>query len=353
MTTRAFITGVSGLVLTADEVAFLRETKPWALILFARNVSTPEQVVALVAAFRAAVGQADAPVLIDQEGGRVQRLRQPHWAHYPPQDVFGQLFALDEAMGLRGAYLLGRLIGDDLIRLGITVDCTPCIDLYIEEAHKIIGNRAFSPYPAVIAALAKAKISGLLEAGVLPVIKHIPGHGRAMADSHEELPVVHTSRAELEASDFAPFRALNDAPLAMTAHVVYAAIDAAAPATTSKVMIGDVIRRWIGFDGALMSDDLSMKALAGDFADRARASFAAGCDLALHCNGDLTEARPVADASPVLAGDALRRVSAAMDLRTAHLKPFDRAAAEAEFVGLLEKVDAVASFLPATGGAYA
>lgn len=310
---RAFITGCAGTTLTPDETAFLREAAPWGLILFRRNVESPAQVAALVAAFRAAVARPEAPVLIDQEGGRVQRLGPPHWPAYPPAEVFARRAEAGDPEGAAQAARLGaRLMAADFAPLGINVDCVPCADLRLPEGHGIIGDRAYGSTPAQVAHLARAAAEGLMSGGVLPVLKHIPGHGRARADSHESLPVVETSRDELEATDFAPFRLLADLPLGMTAHVVYAAIDLDRPATTSPTVIGEVIRGHIGFDGALMSDDLSMGALAGSLAGRAEASFAAGCDLALHCNGRLDEMAEVASRSPVLAGDAARRCAAAL-----------------------------------------
>jgi beta-N-acetylhexosaminidase len=305
---RAFITGCAGLVLTPEEEDFLRQSAPWGLILFRRNVDTPAQVAALVAAFRAVVGREDAPVLIDQEGGRVQRLGPPHWPKYPPAEIFARRAEAGDNVGAADAARLGaRLMADDLASLGINVDCVPCADLRLPEGHGIIGDRAYGSTPAQVAHLARAAAEGLMEGGVLPVLKHIPGHGRARADSHESLPVVETSREELEATDFEPFRLLADLPLGMTAHVVYAAIDPDLPATTSKRVIDEVIRGHIGFDGALMSDDLSMGALAGSLAVRAEAAFAAGCDLALHCNGRLDEMAEVASRSPLLEGEAARR----------------------------------------------
>ncbi|WP_371346547.1 beta-N-acetylhexosaminidase [Ancylobacter sp. IITR112] len=315
---RAFITGCAGTRLTPDETAFFAQAAPWGLILFRRNVEDPTQVAALVAAFRAAVGRPDAPVLIDQEGGRVQRLAPPHWPAYPPAEVFARRAEAGDSAGAAEAARLGaRLMAADLAALGITVDCVPCADLRLPEGHGIIGDRAYGTTPEQVAHLARAAAEGLMSGGVLPVLKHIPGHGRARADSHESLPIVETSRAELEATDFAPFRALADLPLGMTAHVVYAAIDPDRPATTSPTVIADVIRGHIGFDGALMSDDLSMGALAGSLASRAEASFAAGCDLALHCNGRLDEMMEVASRSPVLAGEAARRCAAALARRVA------------------------------------
>lgn len=332
---RAFITGCAGTHLTAEEETFLRETNPWGFILFRRNIETPAQVAALVAAFRALVGRPDAPILIDQEGGRVQRLGPPHWPVYPPADVFAQLATTaSEARGAEAARLGARLMADDLAALGINVDCVPCADLRLPDGHGIIGDRAYGETPERVAVLARAAAEGLMQGGVLPVLKHIPGHGRARADSHESLPVVETSRAELEATDFEAFRRLADLPLGMTAHVVYAAIDPDAPATTSKRVIDEVIRGFIGFDGALMSDDLSMGALAGSLASRTTASFAAGCDLVLHCNGKIDEMREVAGHTPVLAGDAARRCAAALE-RVARPTVIEQTQARVQFSAMI------------------
>src|SRR5215472_15920495 len=263
MTPRAFITGLSGPAITADERAFLRATAPWGVILFKRNVETPDQVKSLVGEFRGVVGRADAPVLIDQEGGRVQRLGPPQWPAYPPGAAYGRLYQADPALGLAAARLGGRLIAADLADLGITVDCVPVADVPVAGADAVIGDRAFGDTPAQVAALASAMSAGLAEGGVLPVLKHLPGHGRATADSHIGLPVVGTDRATLESTDFAAFRPLSGLVLGMTAHVVFTAIDPALPATTSATIIGHVIRGFIGFDGVLMTDDLSMGALSG------------------------------------------------------------------------------------------
>lgn len=331
---KAFITGLAGLTLTDDERAFLAAERPFALILFRRNIDTPDQIRALLSEARAAAGDPELPVLIDQEGGRVQRLGPPLWRRYPPGRVFGTLFARDPEAGLEAARLGARLIADDLTALGITVDCLPVLDVPVPGAHDIIGDRAYGLTPETIIPLARAACAGLLEGGVLPVIKHIPGHGRAGADSHLELPVVDTDAATLAATDFVPFRALADMPLAMTAHVVYRALDPDRPATTSPQVIAGTIRTDIGFDGLLMSDDVSMQALSGSIAGRTRALFAAGCDLALHCNGKLDEMRAVAAETPVLSGRALERAEAARALiRTPDA--FDRVAAEARFEALL------------------
>lgn len=334
-TPRAFITGCAGPVLTPDEERFLADTDPWGLIIFRRNIESPGQVRALVAAFRAIVQRADAPVLVDQEGGRVQRLGPPNWPAYPPAETFARIAEGGAVEAAKATARLGaRLMAEDLSDLGINVDCVPCADLRLPEGHGIIGDRAYGEEPAQVAALARAAAEGLIEGGVLPVLKHIPGHGRARADSHESLPVVETSREVLEATDFAPFRLLADLPLGMTAHVVYAAIDPNAPATTSKRVIDEVIRGHIGFDGALMSDDLSMGALSGSLASRTEAAFAAGCDLALHCNGKMEEMVEVASKTPQLAGEAARRCAAALD-RLRSPGAFEVSQARAQFSAMI------------------
>ncbi len=314
MTSRAFIAGCSGVRLTPEERSFFAEIRPWGFILFARNVDSPDQVRALTHDLRQAVGW-DAPVLIDQEGGRVQRLRPPHWAEYPPGEAFGSLYLTDPESALEAVRLNSRALAADLSALGIDVDCLPVVDLRHPDGHGIIGNRAYGETVAAVSALARAAAEGLLDGGVLPIIKHIPGHGRAPVDSHEKLPIVYALRAELEAADFAAFRPLADLPMAMTAHVVYADLDPSAPATTSRLMIDEVIRGQIGFDGLLMSDDLSMGALAGDMAARCDASIAAGCDMLLHCNGNMDEMKIIAAHAPVLAGKAATRAQQALSLR--------------------------------------
>ncbi|MEP9353574.1 beta-N-acetylhexosaminidase [Xanthobacter sp. KR7-65] len=327
MTSRAFIAGCAGPELTLSERAFFRDSEPWGFILFARNIADPEQVRALVADLRTCVGW-QAPVLIDQEGGRVQRLRPPHWTDDPPAERFGALYLSDPAAALEAVRLNSRAIAADLYALGIDVDCLPVADLRHPDGHGIIGNRAYGTEPGPVAALARAAAVGLMEGGVLPVVKHIPGHGRAPADSHEKLPVVTASRAELEPADFEAFRALADLPLGMTAHVVYADIDPERPATTSPVVIADIVRGSIGFDGLLMSDDLSMGALAGTMEARGRDALAAGCDLLLHCNGRLDEMEKVAATAPVLAGEAYARAGRALALRV-EPDPVDAAALRA------------------------
>jgi beta-N-acetylhexosaminidase len=320
---RAFISGCSGPSLTPDEIAFFREADPWGLILFRRNIGAPEEVLRLTSAFRDAVGRADAPVLVDQEGGRVQRLAPPHWQAYPSARRLGGLHANDPLVRREVVRLNARLIAHDLRRVGITVDCLPVLDVPVPGAHDVIGDRAFAREAETIGVLGRAAAEGLLAGCVLPVMKHIPGHGRAGVDSHLDLPVVTASLAELEEQDYVPFRLLADLPAAMTAHVVYTAIDPDAPGTTSRTVLRKVVRGRIGFDGLLMSDDLSMKALRGTLGERASAALKAGCDLALHCSGVMAEMVEVAGVAPVLKGRGLARARAAL-ARVAHgEEPFD------------------------------
>jgi beta-N-acetylhexosaminidase len=311
---RAVILGCAGPALGADEAAFFAAARPFGFILFARNCESPDQVRALVGDLRSSVDRADAPVLIDQEGGRVTRLGAPHWRRPPPAARFADLAQQDLATAIEATRLNARLIAADLAALGIDVDCAPVLDLPRPDTHAVIGDRILGHDPETAATLGRAFCDGLLAGGVLPVIKHIPGHGRATVDSHDRLPVVDAPRPELEEQDFAPFRALADMPWAMTAHVVYSAIDAKAPATTSPQVIADVIRQAIGFGGLLLSDDLSMQALAGDLGERTRAALAAGCDIALHCNGDPDEMERVVAAAPVLSAAAIDRIAAGRDL---------------------------------------
>lgn len=329
MAARAFITGFAGLSITADERAFLREAAPWGGIVFKRNIRTPLQLTDLIKSFRDIVGW-EAPVLVDQEGGRVQRLGPPHWPAYPPGARYGELYDRYPETGLAAARMAGHLIAADLAAVGIDIDCLPIADVPVTGHDPVIGDRAYGATAAKVADIAGAMAAGLLAGGVLPVLKHLPGHGRATADSHLKLPVVDTDRATLEATDFAAFRPLAGLPLGMTAHVVFSAIDPVAPATTSVTMVQDVIRGFIGFQGLLMSDDVSMGALSGTIAERSKAALAAGCDLVLHCNGSLAEMREVADSVPVLSGVALERAEAALLLRKAP-ENFDVAAARAMF----------------------
>jgi beta-N-acetylhexosaminidase len=329
MTARAFITGLAGLSISAGERAFLREAQPWGLIIFKRNVSTASQVVELAQTFRNIVGR-EAPILVDQEGGRVQRLGPPNWPAYPPGVIYGELYNREPAAGIAAARLAGHLIAADLRPLGIDVDCLPVADVLVVNGDPVIGDRAYGSEPGKVAAIAKAIAEGLQGGGVLPVLKHLPGHGRASADSHHKLPVVDTDRATLEAIDFAAFRSLAGLPLGMTAHVVFSAIDPVAPATTSVTIVRQVIRGFIGFQGLLMSDDISMNALSGTIAERSRAALAAGCDVVLHCNGDMREMTAVASETPELSGDAAKRGDAALTARTAPAE-FDTEAARRIF----------------------
>ena len=322
----AALFGCAGPVLTEAERRLFARVAPLGFILFARNVETPAQVAALVDSLRECVERADAPVLIDQEGGRVRRLKPPYWRDAPAGEPFARLAARDRQEACAALRLNYRLIGRELAELGIDVDCAPVLDVPVPGAHDVIGDRAFGHDPATVAALGRAAMEGLLDEGVLPVIKHIPGHGRSTVDSHHALPLVTASRAELEAQDFPPFRALADAPWAMTAHVVYQAIDPSAPATTSAKVIGEVIRGWIGFDGVLVSDDLSMKALGGGFGERTEAALAAGCDVVLHCNGDLDEMTAVAESVSPLTEIAQERLARAAAAKRRPV-PFDIAAA--------------------------
>jgi beta-N-acetylhexosaminidase len=333
---RAFISGVAGPALTEAERRFLKEAQPWGLIAFKRNVAEPDALRRLIDDFRTAVGR-QAPVLVDQEGGRVQRLGPPHWPSYPPGAAYGVLYDRDRETGLAAARLGARLIAADLAQLGIDVDCAPIADVPVAGADPIIGDRAYGAAPDKVAAIAGAFAAGLAEGGVLPVLKHIPGHGRATADSHDRLPVVNADRATLAASDFAAFRPLATLPLGMTAHVVFTVFDPVAPATTSATIVRDVIRDSIGFAGLLMSDDISMGALSGSLRERTRAAIAAGCDMVLHCNGKMPEMLAVAAEAPLLAGEAARRAESALTARKP-AAPIDLPARRAEFFNLMAAV---------------
>lgn len=302
----AFICGVAGLELTPEEREFLSAYRPFGVILFARNCESPAQVKVLVDNIRAALDHPLTAILIDQEGGRVARLKPPYWRAYPPAARFAALADSDIEIAKRATYVNARLIAYDLHTLGINVNCAPLADLPVPGSHNIIGDRAFGTEVQRVVALARAQAEGLHDGGVMTVLKHIPGHGRAMADSHEALPVVDTPLAELEKSDFAPFKALADLPMGMTAHVLFTAIDAEHVATLSPKAIR-LIREDIGFDGVLMSDDVSMKALKGDMGGLANAIWDAGCDIVLHCNGKMDEMQAIASVARPLEGKALER----------------------------------------------
>ena len=333
----AAIVGCAGTALSDEERRFFADAQPLGFILFARNVETPAQVRALVKGMREAVGRMDAPVLIDQEGGRVARLKPPHWPDYPAARRFGDLARNDREAAARAVRLCSQLIAADLTDLGIDVDCAPVLDIPAPDGHDVIGDRAYGDTPDIVSFLGRAACDGFLEAGVLPVIKHMPGHGRATADSHLELPRVTAAIRDLETIDFVPFRALRDAPCAMIAHVLYEAIDADSPATTSPKAIDAIIRGHIGFDGLLFSDDISMQALSGGVGARTEAAISAGCDIALHCNGDMAEAREVVSAAGPMSAEAQDRWAKARARVTKQVR-FDAQAAKAELDELLAAV---------------
>ena len=333
--TTAAIFGCSGYRLSAEERAFFAQANPWGFILFRRNVESPDQVKALVQELRACVGRDDAPVLIDQEGGRVQRLGPPFWPKYPPGESYLKAAGGDVAKARELVRLGARLMAHDLHELGINVDCVPVLDVPVPGAHDIIGDRAYARDPQTVARLGRAACEGMLAGGVLPIIKHIPGHGRAFADSHHDLPVVETALDELDAWDFVPFRANSDMPMAMTAHVVFTAVDAEEPATTSKAGI-KLMRERLGFGGLIMTDDLSMKALSGTLTERAERSLAAGCDMLLHCNGNLDEMAEVMEGAKPLSGDAARRADTAMSRIVAEPEPLDIVAERARFFAIMD-----------------
>ena len=329
----ACIFGCAGPALARAEREFFARAQPLGFILFARNVESPAQLAALTADLRDCVGRA-APVLIDQEGGRVQRMRAPHWREWlPPLDQMARASGPEAAA--RAMFLRYRLIADELHAVGIDVNCAPMADVARPETHPFLRNRCFGEDTASVVAGARAAAEGLMAGGVLPVIKHIPGHGRAVLDSHLSLPVVETPAETLREVDFAAFRALADLPLAMTAHLKYLAFDTDRPATQSPALIS-LIRNEIGFDNVLMSDDISMQALAGSIGERAAASIAAGCDVVLHCNGDLAEMPAVEEASGPLSGRALERAQSALARRSPP-QEIDIPAAEAELRALLGK----------------
>lgn len=336
MTIRAFVVGCAGPLLSAEEAAFLARTQPCGTILFERNCLSADQVRNLVSDMREAVGRDDLLVMIDQEGGSIQRLKPPHWRQYPTAASFGRLYdALDPSKALDSAYLSARLMASDLVALGITVNCVPVLDVPMPHAHPVIGNRAYGNSPELVAMLGRAVADAHLATGVLPVAKHLPGHGRAEADSHENLPIVDAPRSALSETDFAPFRNLNDLPLGMTAHVLYTDLDATLPATVSPTIIGQVIREAIGFQGLLMTDDIAMGALEGPIEERAESALKAGCDVILHCNADLEEMAAVASVAPPLGGRAWERYVAAQGLLRKQADPLDHAAAESALAAAL------------------
>jgi len=334
---KAIIFGCAGKEPSGQEKEFFRAEQPWGFILFARNIGEPEQISDLVASMRDCVGRPETPVFIDQEGGRVQRIRPPIAPNYPPGSSVGAVYQADREAGLRAAWLLARLHAFDLLRFGITADCLPVLDVPVDGASDVIGARAYGRDPDSVAALGRATAEGLIAGGVLPVMKHVPGHGRATLDTHLALPTVTEPIEALRSHDFAPFRALNDLPMAMTAHVIYASVDPEFPATTSAKVVKDIIRGEIGFDGLLISDDTSMKALSGTFVEKAAGIMAAGVDIVLHCNGVMEEMVGIAQGASTLSGKSLRRAERALS----HLGVRDvaeEASVRAEFATYFEAV---------------
>ena len=332
MTSRAFIAGCLGPTLSPEERAFFRGARPWGFILFRRNTQDPDQVAALTNQLREAVGW-HAPVLIDQEGGRVQRMTAPNWPVYSPAARF--LAIGDPLLRREAVRLSARLMAHDLGAVGIDVDCLPVLDVPVAGSHDVIGDRAYAHEPDEVARLGRAAAEGLLAGGVLPVVKHMPGHGRARADSHHALPVVDAPLEALRAHDFRPFRHLADMPLAMTAHVVFTALDAENPATVSRRVVQEVMRGELGFDGLIMTDDISMKALSGSFAEKARAAIAAGVDVVLHCHGIMDEMVAIADAVPEMDGERARRAAVALARIRHEPEPLDVEAARSRLAEVL------------------
>lgn len=336
---KAVIFGCAGPDLSAEERAFFRDADPLGFILFARNVDTPERTRRLADDLRSAVGRADAPVLIDQEGGRVARLRPPHWRKAPPARVLGDLYASDPEAGLEATRINSRLLAADVASAGCDVDCLPVLDIAFPETHAVIGDRAYADRPEPVAALGRAAAEGLLAEGVMPVIKHIPGHGRATVDSHEALPTVSAARDVLERTDFLPFRLLSDLPWAMTGHLLFEAVDPTVAITVSARGVKEVIRDHIGFGGLLLSDDLSMQALGGSLGDRAARALAAGCDVALHCNGRMDEMTGIAGRAGTMTSAARQRFEAGRAYLARHRAPAGRA-------GLADAAQRLAELLP-------
>ena len=334
---RAMVLGCAGVALDDSERRFMADADPAGFILFKRNCESPAQTRALIESLREAAGRPDAPVFVDQEGGRVVRLGSPHWREPPAPALLGALARLDETAGVRAAWLNARLVAADLHALGFTVNCVPVLDLRFPGASKVVGDRSLGADPSSVAALGRAVAEGLRAGGIVPAVKHLPGHGRAVADSHAVLPYVDAPLNALRARDFEPFRALRDAPVGLTAHVCYAALDSERPGTLSPEVIGRAVRGDIGFDGLLATDDLSMGALTGSVGARAAAALAAGCDLALHCNGKREEMEDVAAAVPRLAGQAQERFERMLAARR-QPQAFDAAEGLRELETLLSRV---------------
>jgi len=332
------IFGCAGPALSDAERAFFETEQPAGFILFARNIQSPQQVKTLTTDLRLCVDRNDVLIAIDQEGGRVQRMGSPHWKIYPPMGTFGHAAKVDFDLAAEALKLNCLLLADDLRRVGVNVDCLPLLDVPQDGADNVIGDRALGATVDMVSGLGRIVIDSLQEAGVLPVMKHLPGHGRATVDSHKLLPRVDTIFEELVNTDFAPFRALSDCPLGMTAHIVYEAIDNELPATLSPTVVGNVIRGLIGFNGLLMTDDLSMQALSGSVGDRAIGALSAGCDLILHCNGDMKEMRQIANVLP-LGGESLRHSVGGMIEAIGKATPIDRKETEARYVAKMRALN--------------
>ena len=337
MSELAAIFGVLGPKLTAGERAFFRDANPWGFILFARNIETPEQIRRLTSDLRACVGR-DCLIFIDQEGGRVQRLRPPHWRNYASYATLATNYNDEPEEARRLVWLHHRLIADDLRALGINANCAPCIDVKRLGAHDIISDRAFSRHAEKVADMGHAAMAGLMAGGVAPVVKHIPGHGRAKVDSHHALPHIETKLSTLRKTDFLPFKMLNQAPMGMTAHAVYKALDKRLPITLSKLSLPIIIRDEIGFDGLVMTDDLDMHALSGSLTSRAERALAAGCDVVLHCNGKMASMVKVAKGTQKLSKESQKRADIAV-LCTEHIEEYDRKAAESNYDTQVSKFD--------------
>lgn len=337
---KSVIFSCEGLKLTEDERQFFKREKPFGFILFGRNIDNPDQVRKLTEELRSAVGRADAPVLVDQEGGRVLRLRSPHWFDAPAFGQIGKLFEQDSEKGIQATRLATRLIALDLEDVGINVDCSPCLDLFFPETSSVIGDRSFNRDPELVAYLGAIVAEEFLAAGIIPVIKHLPGHGRATVDSHHQLPTVSVSKKELIDTDFAPFRSLKKSPWGMTAHIVFEAIDPKWPATQSKEIIRDVIRGEIGFNGLLLTDDLNMQALDGPLDLRAERALEAGVDIILHCSGKLEEMKLVAGACGTLSQISIDRIwQAEKQCKVGSRIPYDKQAMNTELKTLLKFVE--------------
>jgi len=332
---RAAIVSCAGTSLTAEERKLFCEAQPLGLIIFARNINNTKQLIELTTSFRTSVGRNDAPVLIDQEGGRVARLRPPNWRATEPAETYGALYRRDPSAALEAVKLNATLMAAELVQIGVNVDCVPDADLAIPGAHSVIGNRAYGETPEQVATLGRRVAETMLACGIMPVIKHMPGHGRAQVDSHKELPRVSTDRATLSASDFAAFKLLADLPWGMTGHIVFDAIDPEHPATQSPKIIREIIRGEIGFDGLLLTDDLCMGALQGSMGERTSAALAAGCDIALICDGDIEKSRDGLACAPELGAEALRRYRSAESRRAKTITNVDVAALTARHDALL------------------